>query len=212
MNKKFLDILYTWPKPYISGTDLTVLLNNSPDSRYSIVKRAVQENYLISLKKDLYLIRNQIEKAPPDTFELAPLLYGPSYISLESALSFHGWIPEAVTSTTSVSAKRSKNFTTPLGTFFYKQIPLSILSSGINQVKKQEVTLFIADPWKALADYIYTKKREWLNIQELNQDLRIEFESLKNSDISLLHSLIATYPSLRVKKTLNNLLLKGLTP
>ncbi len=208
MNNNFLEILLNWSKPYISGIDLHYILDKSADSRQAIIKRAIGKGYLIPLRRDLYLIKNA-KRALINTFEIATIIYGPSYVSFESALSYHGWIPEAVRTTTCASVKRAKEFETPIGIFSYEHIPIKAFSFGVEQHQQDALTLFIASPVKALADIVYARKRTWNSISDLSEDLRIEIESFQNSDKKVLIELIENYPSPRVKKTLN-VLLKGL--
>ncbi len=203
------EALTRWPKPFISTTDLhSLFIDHTPASRYGIIKRAVSRGDLISIKRDLYLIKNH--QVSPNTFELAPIIYGPSYISLESALSFHGWIPEAVRTTTSASIKRSVEFETPIGFFSYEHVPPQVFPMGIAQHLSNGITLFIASPIKALADYSYVRKREWPTLTDLLHDLRIEPESIDKTDKRLLSELIKNYPNNRVKKALT-LLKEGLS-
>ncbi len=205
MNKKLLEVLLNWPKSYISGTELYTILNKTDDARHAMIKRAIQEGYLIPLRRDFYLIKNA--KAPLlNAFEVAALMYGPSYVSFESALSYHGWIPEAVRSVTSASVKRAKEYTTPIGIFSYEHIPVGAFSFGVQQHRQDTWTLLIAAPIKALADMIYARKRIWKTVDELYEDLRIEPESFQEADRQLLAMLIEHYPSPRVKNTLRVLL------
>lgn len=208
MNTDFLEILLNWPKSYISGTDLHHILDKSADSRHAIIKRAIQKCYLIPIRRDLYLIKNA-KRALLNSFEISMIIYGPSYVSFESALSYHGWIPEAVRTTTSASVKRAKEFETPIGIFSYEHVPIEVFSLGVEQHPQNALTLFIASPVKALADIVYSRKRTWNSLSELSEDLRIEIECFKKSDSNLLVELIKNYPSPRVQKTLN-ILLKGL--
>lgn len=208
MNSNFLAILLNWSKPYISGIDLHHILDKSADSRQAIIKRAIRKGYLIPIRRDLYLIKHA-KRTLLNSFEIATIIYGPSYVSFESALSYHGWIPEAVRTTTCASVKRAKEFETPLGIFSYEHIPIKAFSFGVEQHQQDDVTLFIASPWKALADIVYARKRMWDSMSDLSGDLRIEIESFQHSDRKLLIELIENYPSARVKKTLN-VLLKGL--
>lgn len=208
MNSNFLEILLNWSKPYVSGIDLHHILDKTADSRQAIIKRAIRKGYLIPIRRDLYLIKNA-KRALLNSFEIATIIYGPSHVSFESALSYHGWIPEAVRTTTCASVKRAKEFETPIGIFSYEHIPIKAFSFGVEQHQQDALTLFIASPVKALADIIYARKRTWNSINDLSEDLRIEIESFQNSDRKLLIELIENYPSPRVKKTLN-VLLKGL--
>ena len=208
MNSNFLEILLNWSKPYVSGIDLHHILDKTAGSRQSIIKRAIRKGYLIPIRRDLYLIKNG-KRVLLNSFEIATIIYGPSYVSFESALSYHGWIPEAVRTTTCASVKRAKEFETPLGIFSYEHIPIKAFSFGVEQHQQDALTLFIASPVKALADIVYARKRTWNSINDLSEDLRIEIESFQNSDRKLLVELIENYPSPRVKKTLN-VLLEGL--
>ncbi len=210
MNSNLLEILLNWPKPYISGVDLYYILDKTADSRHAIIKRAIREGYLVPIRRDLYLIKNA-KRTLLNYFEIASIIYGPSYLSFESALSYHGWIPEAVRTITCASVKRAKEFETPVGIFSYEHIPIKAFSFGVEQHQQDALTLFIASPVKALADIVYARKRTWESMEDLSEDLRIEIESFQNSDKKLLGEIIENYPSPRVKKALN-VLLKGLQP
>ncbi len=202
MNKSIFEILLHWPRPYISGVDLLLRLDKTQDSRYGIIKRAIKEGYLIQIRRDLYLIKNA-NKPTINSFQIAPIIYGPSYISFESALSYHGWIPEAVRTTTCATVKRAREFETPLGIYSYEHIPIKAFQFGVEQhVSGNGVTSFIASPIKALADLIYARGRSWARVEDLSEDLRIEMEYLEKSDRNLVEALIASYPSVRVRKML----------
>lgn len=204
MNKKIFEILLKWPKPYISGTDLQNILDKSSHSRHAIIKRAIQEGHLFPMRKDLFLIMSS-NQMRVNAFEISTIIYGPSYVSFESALSYHGWIPEAVRTTTCATVKRASEFETPIGIFSYEHIPIKAFPYGVEQHKLKEITLFIANPMKALADIIYVRKRTWANKDDLYEDLRIEPENFENIENKLIADLIEIYPSQRVKKTLSNL-------
>src|SRR5205809_155490 len=112
MHATLLETLVQWPKCFITGTDLAVIFDKSYDSRHAIIKRLVQAKILIKLQNDLYLIKESLRKTLLDSFELAQLIWGPSYISFESALGYHGWIPEAVYTITSACSKKGKTVST----------------------------------------------------------------------------------------------------
>ena len=59
-----------------------------------------------------------------DPLCLTPYIFGPSYISFETALSFYDFIPERTCSVTSAACLkwRTKNLT-PFGVFRYRDIP-----------------------------------------------------------------------------------------
>ena len=70
---------------------------------------------ILRVKKGLYVFGDQLRRRPYSRELLANLVYGPSLVSLDSALSFHGLIPERVEAMTSVTTKRPKAFDTPSG-------------------------------------------------------------------------------------------------
>jgi hypothetical protein len=206
MNIDFQKYLIDWPKPYIRDQDLQSFFLNVNSRRYDAVKYAIRKGYLLVIRRGLYLIKLPFKKQTFDLLELAQAIYGPSYISLESALSFHGWIPEAVYTTTSVSTRRSKEFDTPIGPFSFKHAPPHNFYEQVNRIESQESVFLIAEPWKALADYIYVYKREWPSIQDLYLDMRIERETLLESNILNLERLAKSYSNKKVRSVLRSFL------
>ena len=95
---------------YLTAAQLSQLLGRTSDSIFARLNRAIKKGQLTRVKHGLYCIADYITNKRPHPFELAQFIYGPSYINLESALSYHGLIPEAVHSITSVSIYRNKSF------------------------------------------------------------------------------------------------------
>jgi len=87
-------------------------------------------------------------------FLIANKAYSPSYISLESALSYYELIPEAVTNITSVTTKKTNTINYDLGQFIYQSIKPTLMFD-FDIVKKNNFNYKIATPEKALADYFY---------------------------------------------------------
>lgn len=179
-------------KPYIKDTELAILLGGSENRRYSWVKRAFKKEELVCLKRGVYLI----DHLPLNAFEVAQHLYGPSYISLESALSYFGWIPEAVYVTTSVSAKKSPTIQTPIGVFSFEHTPAEQFFMCVERIN----TFLIAHPWKALADFVYVYHKKWKNMHAMMEDLRIEKSSIENSEKEVLEEIAKYYDSPRVRR------------
>jgi hypothetical protein len=202
MNSTLLQQLINWPNYFISGTELKSMLPGTEDARKAIIKRALHEGYLQRLKRDYYLIRNITNKPMINCFELAQFIYGPSYISFESALSYHGWIPERVTVTCSATIKQTKSFNTPIGEFSFEKIPNISFHLGVSYIKEEKSSYLIAGPWKAIADIIYCRKKIWGSINDLMLDLRIEEYSIKNYSLDLLSELSNEYAHKFTRKTL----------
>src|SRR3989338_5732268 len=147
MNSNLLQQLINWPHYFISGTELKAMLIGTEDARKAVIKRAVHEGYLQRLKRDYYLICNIANKPMINTFELAQFIYGPSYISFESALSYHGWIPERVSITCSATIKQTKSFSTPVGEFSFEKVPNNSFKLGVTYIREENTRYLMADPW-----------------------------------------------------------------
>ncbi len=197
MNRDLLRILGKWPQGYIHDADLAIQLPGSDSSRYAIVKRALKDGLLIRLRRGLYLIGPPISKPRPDLFELAQQLCAPSAISFETALSYHGWIPEAVYTVYNATPKRRQSFETTLGNFTFLHTPLQGFYNGVERLESP--TCFLAGPWKALADIAYSRRSTWNTLAELIGDLRVDAELLFSCDTAPLRELSMTYASNRVR-------------
>jgi hypothetical protein len=189
---------------YIEAQNLLPLLSHYSNPR-DLLSRLVKKGELIRLKNGFFVIKEKIENAPVPYEQIANLLYGPSYVSFEWALSYYGMIPEGVYVVTSAAATYSKCFTTPLGTFDYISLNHSRYAIGIDQRENSAGRFLIAKPEKALADLVH-KKCKALNPKELLVDLlegrRIEENHLKHLDKTLLAQIAEAYGS----KIVNNLL------
>src|SRR5271155_3068882 len=89
------------------------------------ISELVKKGTLTALKNGLYIPGPKIKIAQPEPFLVANHLRGPSYVSLESALSFWGLIPERVYEISSVTTKTTKIYKTPIGrfSFFHASLP-----------------------------------------------------------------------------------------
>lgn len=137
--------------------DYATLVTLLRDYRFPKDKIAAMEKQqqLIRIKKGLFVVAQQKGTTPISRELIANHLYGPSYVSLESALSYHNLIPERVYRVRSVTMKRFKMYDTPLGVFEYRTVSPEYFSIGIQQQVTQDNTAFlIASPEKALCDLI----------------------------------------------------------
>jgi predicted transcriptional regulator of viral defense system len=208
MGNNIKDLLTNWSKAFIKESDLATILNKSDDARYSIVKRALKSGVLVRIRKGLYLIAGKAKQELLDELELALFIYEPSVVSLESALSYHGWIPEVAYTTTCVTPRRAQEFKTPMGIFSYKHVPEESFYVGVARVSTKNGVIFIAEPWRALADFIYTRRKSWENLAQLEADLRIDADTVIGSDKQLLKLLSECYPSPRARKVLKKFLVE----
>lgn len=192
--------------PYITDIELKTLINSTPNGMYSKVKRLTAEGKLLHIRRGLYSLTEELGYyTKPHMFELAQHVYGPSYISLESALSFHGLIPEAVYSITSVCTKRSTEFKTPIGVFSYKHLPAEGFYTEVGLVSQDQYKFLIASPWRAICDYAFCYKRYWASLKSLLEDMRINYEDLPELRDKELFALNEYYKNKRLNKFLTQI-------
>lgn len=160
--------------PYVTKQNLGVLLDVSPATLNYRVQRMKQTGELIPIRAGLYVPAQSWQAAgitPNGKQQLLEYLSGivrfPSYISLEYVLERAGMIPESPFAMTCVTQKTPRVYTTPIGTFVYRQIRRSELSTGVGTVKYRGLTVAIASPAKALFDALY------LRPFKATQDLRM---------------------------------------
>lgn len=202
MQTKLEQKLKQLTKLWVTDTELSTLLAVSDNSRYAMIKRALANNVLIRLRRGLYVKGPALTDQTPHPYELAQKIYGPSYISLESAFSYHQLIPEAVQTITCVSTKRHKEFTTTLGIFTYYKLPTKNFLLDVTKVMSKDYQFFIANPWKAICDYIYCYDKHWDSLAPLSDDLRIEIEDLPQLTTKLHKDLLQYYNRSRITKFL----------
>jgi hypothetical protein len=130
---------------------------------------------------------------------LANLIYGPSYVSLEWALSYYGMIPERVEEVTSVTLKRKQSFLTPLRTFSYQHINPLAYPTGVTRIEVSDYQkALIATPEKALCDLLMLRRGKITSRIELKKilfdDLRLEEERVYRLDFERIKQIDRAYP------------------
>lgn len=136
---------------------------------------------------------------------LAGSIYGPSYISFEYALSYHGLIPEAVYTVTCATfdKKKKKKYDTAFGTFTYRDVPSEVFPLCINLIHEGAYWFRIASPEKALCDQLYTRSpvKNTLELSAmLFDDLRMDEDALRAMDLGVIAELSERYRTTNVKK------------
>lgn len=167
---------------------------------YDKISELVKQGILILVKRGIYIPGPNVNIVKPEAFLIANHLWGPSYISLETALSHWGLIPEKVYEVSSITSRSSKKYKTPIGRYNYTHLPLPYYSFGIKKVEltKKQVVL-IASPEKALCDKIITTSglslRSSRQVMELlTEDLRIDKDVLRNLNKNELSNWIINAP------------------
>lgn len=111
------------------------------------------KNYIKMIRRGHYIFSDlKIDESA--LFLIANKIYPPSYVSLESALSYYNLIPEAVYSITSVTSRKTNSFENDIGKFTYRHIKPELMF-GYKLVKYKKHNFKIAEEEKALLDYFY---------------------------------------------------------
>ena len=172
----------------------------------ALLKRAVASGEVWRIHRALYCLSNRHARDRIHPFELPQRIYGPSYISMETALSHHGWIPEAVHAVTSASTGRSCAFHTPIGLFSFTRIPQRNFMAGVRRSSgKDGGAFFLATPLKALADYVYVQHCDWRSAAPVVESLRVEPRALAELTGKLFDEVTSAYKPGRVSRFLAGL-------
>ncbi len=116
-----------------------------------------KEGKLIKLRKGLYTFSHNKKTIEPKF--LASKIHYPSYISLESALSYFGIIPEVVFAVTSVTSRKTKKLQNELAVFFYSKVKKKAFRGFVTIFKKEFGTSYnMATAEKALVDFFYLNR------------------------------------------------------
>ncbi len=107
------------------------------------------------LRKGLYVLNDEDRQVEPSRFYLANQIYLPSYVSLESALAYHGMIPEFVAATTSITPRKTCRFENEFGIFIYQHL-LPAGYGGFESISAAGgLSILVATPEKAVVDFLY---------------------------------------------------------
>lgn len=200
-----MNLLHLAKTAYIQTQNLLPLARDYTNP-HDLIARMCKKGELIRLKNGFFVIADKIKEAPVPYEQIANLLYGPSYLSYEWALSYYRMIPEGVYVVTSACAVQTKSYATALGTFEYNFLSHSRYAIGITQKENSAGNFLIATPEKALADLVH-KKSKRLSSKDLLIDLvegrRIDEEVLKNLDKAHLTEIAESYRSTAIYSLLN---------
>ena len=125
-----------------------------PDFDRNNLVRWKKNGLLLGLRKGLYVFP-ECRARNGATDYLASRIYRPSYVSLHTALSFYGLIPEAIVQTTSVTSLKTASFQTPFGIFSYKSVREDLMFGYELREIGEGLHAPFATPEKALVDLLY---------------------------------------------------------
>jgi hypothetical protein len=157
------------------------------------IAQLCSQGLLVRVKRGLYVVSEQIIEAKPSGYLLANHIYGPSYVSLETAMEFYEMIPEAVYSFESMTTGHLKEYLTPYGRFHYHRLPKDYFFLGVRMENTADKHRFlIASPEKALCDHFVNTKGLQVRsrssmLSYLLDFMRIDDDVLVKLDVALIH-------------------------
>ena len=181
-------------KRLVAGTD---------QRRHHLVNRAMKAGELVRLRRGLYVLADELREHPVHPFAVAQMLVPGSYVSLETALAFHGWIPEAVYTTASiVPGRKTKEFRHErVGLFTFH--PLAIQQGSflelVLRVEASSQSFLVAEPLRALMDLVCLRKVEWQGLAWIEQGLRVGTDVLNKITGAELRTLKNVYKHERMR-------------
>lgn len=133
--------------------------------------RWTKKGLLLRLRAGYYTFPEYLHQ-PGFAQYVAGRIYRPSYISLHSALSFYGIIPESVVQITSVSSLKTAAFKNAFGDFSYRNVKEELMFGYEPKTTADGRTFLLATPEKALLDLLYLYP--FYNDDVAMEDLRLD--------------------------------------
>lgn len=156
---KFSDLLERVPASGVFRTgDIVAGIEDCGNVRRQLV-RWVRAGRLAQLRREVYLVRPPYRVMEPHPFVIANILRRGTYVSLHSALSHYGMIPEYVPVVTSVTGARPEELNTPVGRFHFRHVGAVKFFGFTEREIAPGQNVVIATPEKALCDLLYLTPR-----------------------------------------------------
>ena len=167
-----------------------------------------KEGRIIRLKRGMYVVNPNESGKLLSLGLIGNVLYGPSYVSMLTALREYGLIPERVEVVESMTTHLTVSFENPVGRFEYHHCAKDYYSIGITQREEEGITYLIATPEKALCDYIVCTPRLPLRFIKdtyifLEEDLRLDMDAFMEMNVDIFRQCAAVS---KKQQAINNLI------
>ena len=193
-------------RPFFEAIELDVLFDEPKPQIRARLSRWVQQDKLIKLRRGKYALAFDDWREGPSAYFISNYLHRPSYVSLHSALEFHGLIPESVAVIQAIVPRHGGEWETPLGRFRYHCLRQPRFCGYREYSSSRSQDLFqsrflMATPEKALLDLFYLEKGEWTEAR-LQQ---MRFQNLEILDRGRLVRALRTMQNRRVNRSVERL-------
>ena len=167
------------------------------------ITRLLTDGSLVRLRKGLYILGERYRRTPLNREHLANVIYGPSYVSLDYALSHYGLVPERVEIVTSVTTGENRRFSSPIGDFTYRPLHPYRYAPGIRWAGTGDIHYLMASPEKAIVDKVWADKRfSPANLKDFDaylfENLRLDEERVAALDREQLATICRTFASRKI--------------
>lgn len=167
-----------------------------PDFNRFNINNWLKKGYLVKLRKEWYAFSECLALADFAQY-IANRIYMPSYISLHSALSHYGMIPEAITKITSVTTLKTAEFSNDFGDYTYQTVKPVLMFGYEPKPMADGRSVLFASPEKALLDLLYLYP--FYSTEEDMLELRLDDDFMHedfDKELFLLSAEILGLPSL----------------
>ncbi len=146
--------------------------------------RWINKGYLVRLRRGVYAFPEYQSQPDMPSF-FAGKIYNPSYISLHSALSFYGLIPESISQITSVTSLKTARFKNDFGEYSYQSVRNDLMFGYLPHSISNYRSISYATQEKALLDllYLYPFYNTEKEIIHLRLDTNILHEELNRTEM-----------------------------
>lgn len=152
-----------------------------PDQVRVQLARWVRGGKLRMLARGLYTLAPPWRKRDPHPFELANALRPGSYVSLQSAMAYHGIIPEHVPVVMSVGPGRPGILHTSEGVFAFRWLHPALRFGYLEEQVAHDRTAFVGSAEKALLDIVHLTHGG--DSEACLRELRLDDHGVLNADL-----------------------------
>lgn len=163
-------------------SDLMIMFGVGKRASQAFLSYNVKKGAFVRLKAGLFALKNNL----PSEYIIANRLYSPSYISLDTALSYYNLIPETVYAITSVTPKPTREFEVNGIAYDYRRIKREAFTGYIPKEIHGE-TVYIATPEKAVADFLY-----FVSLGKRKYNDRLKLDKIDSSQLKQYRDLFKT--------------------
>lgn len=166
---KRLRALQGLARPFYSLRDISAAMNLPLPSTRVFCSRQVKSGELLRVRRDLYVLPDSFERLEErDLFILSNVIQTPSYISLATALSYHGLSTQIGPSTVeAMNPVRTRSYSVKSTQFCYYYCRPAYYFGY-----QRKDGCFVADPEKALLDCLYFSSLGRYALDESALDLK----------------------------------------